>query len=49
MSYLTTILLPNTLTTIGENAFNYDYNLTKVIYNGTIEQWNNININSTGN
>ena len=49
MSYLTTILLPNTLTIIETNAFNYDYNLTKVIYNGTIEQWNNININSTGN
>ena len=48
-SYLTTVLLPNTLITIGANAFDYDFNLTKIIYNGTVEQWNNILIETTGN
>lgn len=49
ISNLTTVLLPNTLTTIEDNAFYNDSSLIKVIYNGTIEQWNNIDIDPTGN
>ena len=44
LSKLTTILLPNTLQSIEEEAFSSCYNLKKVIYKGTIEDWQNISI-----
>lgn len=38
-SYLTAISLPNTLTSIGDGAFDGISGLEKVVYRGTEEQW----------
>lgn len=43
-----TIVLPSTLEEIGRRAFNNCTSLTDVYFEGTAEQWENINI-STGN
>ena len=42
-SSLTNIKLPNSVTSIGSNAFNA-CNIRNVFYNGTQEEWNNIEI-----
>ena len=44
-SNLKEVTIPTTVTSIGSGAFN-DTDLTKVIYNGTQEQWEQINIDS---
>lgn len=41
---LTSITLPATLTSIGRNAFNYASKLTEIIYEGTMEQWSQIQL-----
>lgn len=46
---LNTIFLPNTITTIGSYAFYSCSKLKTVIYRGTIAEWNNISITTTGN
>lgn len=43
------IILPETLTKIDSYSFRYCSQLEEVFYKGTISQWNNINIVSTGN
>ncbi len=43
---LTKLYLSNKLTSIGSNAFN-DSTITDIYYNGTEEEWNSIDINST--
>ncbi len=45
-SNLKEVTIPTTVTSIGSGAFN-DTDLTKVIYNGTQEQWEQINIDSS--
>lgn len=45
-SNLEEVTIPTTVTSIGAGAFN-DTDLTKVIYNGTQEQWEQINIDSS--
>ena len=47
-SSLNTIVLPKTVTSVGKNAFANCSGLT-INYGGTEADWNNININSTGN
>ena len=47
-SNLKRVFLPKTLTSIGSNAFQDCNSLEKIIYMGTIEDWNKITI-STGN
>ena len=42
-SSLTNITIPNSVTSIGINAFDRCSSLTNITYNGTQEQWNNIN------
>jgi hypothetical protein len=46
---LTTIVIPKSVTSIGVQAFDYCTNLTIVYYEGTEEDWANINIHSYGN
>ena len=46
---LTTIVIPKSVTSIGVQAFDYCTNLTTVYYEGTEEDWANINIHSFGN
>ena len=46
---LADIHLPSTIKTIGSNAFEDCYDLETVYYNGTIIQWKNVKINSSGN
>ena len=48
-SKLKTIFLPKTLTTIGTRVFYQCTSLEKIIYMGTIEDWNKIQIPSYGN
>ena len=43
---LTSITIPSSVTSIGEDAFQYCDGLTKIIFKGTQEQWNAINIGS---
>lgn len=45
---VTSIIMPQSITSIENNAFNYCDNLTKIYYLGTEEQWGNISI-GTGN
>lgn len=45
--YLTSINIPNSVTTIGDYAFCRCYSLTNVIYCGTQEQWDAIEIGSS--
>jgi hypothetical protein len=49
LNKLTTVLLPDTLQSIEEEAFSSCYNLKKVIYKGTIEEWQNISIAANKN
>ena len=44
---LNSIEIPNTISYIGENAFNYCNSLVNVYYNGTIEEWFNITFENT--
>lgn len=46
LSHITTVYIPATVTTIGANAFADCSGLTKVRYDGTLTQWNNISIAS---
>ena len=46
---LQSVTLPSTVTSIGESAFYGCTALTDVYYNGTEDQWNSININTTDN
>ena len=39
---LTTIVLPSTLVYFGGDVFSGCNNLSNVVYNGTVEQWNNL-------
>ena len=48
-SKLKTVFLPKTLTTIGTRVFYQCTSLEKIIYMGTIEDWNKIQIPSYGN
>lgn len=41
-SNLTSITIPNSVTSIGENAFNGCNSLTRIIFNGTKEEWHAI-------
>ena len=41
-SGLETIIIPSTITSIGEEAFAYCSNLTSIIFKGTTQQWNDI-------
>ncbi len=43
------IYIPNSLSEIEENAFFKCYELDDVYYNGTEDEWNKIDISSTGN
>ena len=43
------IILPSTLTKINSYAFRYCYKLQDVYYNGTINQWNEVTIMTSGN
>lgn len=40
---LVSITIPDSITSIGDRAFRYCTSLTSVIFNGTKEQWGNIN------
>lgn len=40
--YLTTVELPSTISSIGEDTFAYCVNLSKIVYNGTYEEFDNI-------
>lgn len=42
-SSLTSIVIPNSVTSIGNQAFYDCFKLTSITFEGTIEQWNNIN------
>lgn len=42
---LTKVTIDNSVTSIGHTVFFYCPNLTEIIYNGTVEQWNNIEKN----
>ena len=46
---ITSITLPATIEEIGRRAFNNCDDLTDVYYEGTEEEWNEIDINATGN
>lgn len=41
-SYLKSIVIPSSITTIGNNAFYYCSSLTTIEFEGTVEQWNAI-------
>lgn len=43
---LTSVTIPHELDTIGEHAFYYCGNIENVYYNGSINKWNNITIES---
>ena len=45
-SSLTSIYMTSNITSVGVRAFEYCRNLTDIYYNGTVEQWNNIDIES---
>ena len=47
-SYLTSIAIPNSVTSIGYGAFGYCFALTSITYNGTMEEWNAIQKDSSG-
>ena len=46
---LKTVVLPRGLTSIGSRAFYQCTSLEKIIYTGTVEEWNNISIPAYGN
>ena len=46
---ITSITIPTTIVEIGRRAFNNCDELTDVYYEGSEEEWNEIDINSTGN
>jgi hypothetical protein len=46
---LTSIIFPNSLTSIGEEAFWACSNLSSIAFDGTIEQWNSISKGSNWN
>jgi hypothetical protein len=39
---LTSITIPNSVTSIGDSVFYQSTNLASIIYDGTTEQWNAI-------
>ena len=45
-SKLTSVTIPASVTSIGQDAFDKCTSLTSIMFNGTQEQWNNINIKS---
>ena len=49
LSSLTEITLPNTITSIGNRVFYNCIGLTKVYFNGTLDEWNQLISNSNGN
>ena len=46
---LTTVTIPDTVTTLGDNVFEGCTSLEKIIFNGTIEQWKALESNSSDN
>ena len=48
-THLQTVYIPKSIETIGSNAFNGCTNLATVYYGGSKEQWEDINIHTTGN
>ena len=46
---LTSVIIPESVTSIGDNAFSGCSALSDVYFRGTSEQWANISINATGN
>ncbi len=48
-SSLTSITIPDSVTKIKEDAFEGTYNLWHILYTGTIDEWNSIDIDSWGN
>ena len=40
---ITEVVIPDSVTSIGDNAFAFCANLTKINYMGTVAQWNSIN------
>lgn len=48
-SKLSSITIPKSVINIESNAFIFCHNLKKIIYDGTEDEWQKININITGN
>ncbi len=48
-SYLDSLIIPTSITNIGESAFEYCSKLKDIYYLGSKEQWSNIDIKSYGN
>ncbi len=48
-SKIKAVVIPDSVTSIGNNAFLYCSGLTSVYYNGTAEEWNSIYISSSNN
>ena len=46
---LTTVTIPDTVTTLGDNVFEGCTSLEKIIFKGTIEQWKALELSSSGN
>ena len=46
-SSLTSIIIPDSVTSIGERAFDYCSGLTQVYYGGTLEDWAKISLGSS--
>ena len=46
LASLTTVTIPDTVTTLGDNVFEGCTSLEKIIFNGTIEQWKALESNS---
>ena len=46
---LTTVTIPGTVTELGDDVFEGCTSLEKIIFNGTIEQWKELESNSSGN
>ena len=49
LASLTTVTIPNTVTTLGDNVFEGCTSLEKIIFKGTIEQWGALESSSSGN
>ena len=49
LASLTTVIIPGTVTELGDDVFAGCSSLEKIIFNGTIEQWEALESNSSGN